>query len=175
MVVICPGLSSGGVRLREATLSGVGCAGSIHTCFSQSQSPHPFTVEWWVSGKSSNTHLHGCALLGSSAFRGGEKCLHSGTFCYPIKHTAQAYGSQFSNLNLHLKYTAWVGGDNRGMQITGQNMYSILCKWEFVYGVEKIKIRWRRMKLCLQLLGDLLPIWEAANQVSTISQHTFAC
>lgn len=49
-----------------------------------------FTVEWWVSGKSSNTHLHGCALLGSSDFRGGEKCLHSGTFCYPIKHIAQA-------------------------------------------------------------------------------------
>lgn len=29
------------------------------------------------------------------------------------------------------------------------------------------------MERWLQLLGDLLPIWEAANQVSTISQHSF--
>ncbi len=109
IVVICPGLSSGGVRLHEASLSGVGCAGSIQTCFGQSQSPHPFTLERWASGKSSNTHIHGRAWLASSAFRGSEKRLHSGTFCHPIKHTASANGLQFNKLNPHLKNTVWHG------------------------------------------------------------------
>lgn len=110
MVVICLGHSWGGAILHKAMLSGVGCAGSIQMCFSQSRSPHPFTLWWWASGKNSNTHLHGCAWLASSAFRGSEKCLCSSIFCHPIKYTALAYGLQFNKLNLHLKHTARPGG-----------------------------------------------------------------
>ena len=73
--------------------------------------PLPFTAEWWVSGRSSNTHLHGCAWLASSAFGGSEKCPCSNTFCHPIKHTALAYGLQFNKLYLHLKHTAWLVGN----------------------------------------------------------------
>lgn len=51
------------------------------------------------------------------------------------------------------------------MQITGQ-MYLWVGK--------KCNLVLVRMKRCLQFLGDFLPIWEGANQVSAISQHSFA-
>ena len=133
IAVFCLGLSSGGVWLHEALLSGVGCAGSIQTCFGQSQLSHPFTLEWWASGKGGNTRLRGCAWLASIAFRGIEKCLHSSAFCHPIKHRASAHGLQSNKLNLHLKYTAWLGRHTEECKL--QVKISIICRAnECVFG-----------------------------------------
>lgn len=100
-------------------------------------------------------------------FRGGEKCLHSSAFCHPIKQACFClWITVRQTKNPHLKKQ--------------QQLYlvellrdaNLMSKWECVCGGLNLVLVW--MKRCLRLLGDLLPIWEGANQVSTISQHSFA-
>lgn len=86
LFLICSGRTSGRITLHGARLSGVGCAGSIKTTVDQSQSPHPFTLDWWASGGISNAFLHRCLFLRSSALWGNEKILRSGLFYHEMKH-----------------------------------------------------------------------------------------
>lgn len=59
----CSRRTLGRITLHKARPSGVGCVGSIKTTFGQSQSPHPFRLDWWASGGISNAFLHRCPLL----------------------------------------------------------------------------------------------------------------
>lgn len=67
MFLICSRRTLGRITLHKARLSGVSCVGSIKATFGQSQSPHPFMLEWWASGGINNAFLHRCPLLHLSA------------------------------------------------------------------------------------------------------------
>lgn len=150
MVVICLGLSSGGVRLHEATVSWVGCAGSIKKCYNQST--EPTSMHTVVACRWEELHLRGCAWMASSALRGGETCIHSGAFCHPIKHTALARGLQLNKLNIHLKYTAWPEGTTEECKLQIQ-ICSHKCECVYVLGLERLKFgareRWEYAYSCL--------------------------
>lgn len=113
----CLGPSSGGVKLHEAPLSWVGCAGSIQMYFNQSLSLCPFRQERWTSGKSSKTHPHGCAPLALSALTSTKKYLYLVNFLYPIKYTALDHGLHHKPPKYPIKKHSLPGKDNQGMQI----------------------------------------------------------
>lgn len=72
--------------------------------------------------------------------------LCAGTFCHPIKHTALAWGLQFNKLNLHLKYTCWLGGTSEVCKLqvktsikhkVNENVFARSEKWKFGAGMDE--------------------------------------
>lgn len=122
IVVICPGLSSGGVRLHETTLSGVGCTGSIQTCFGQSQSSHPFTLaRVGRAAIPSYMDVLDWPQVLLEAVRNACVLVH---FCHPIKQAASACGLEFNKLKPpHKKKHSFTWWKYWGMQISCQNIY----------------------------------------------------